>query len=195
MLRLQEHTGVHRFPHRTVRTAAEGAHAPSRLHAQLPLLGRSLRGIQCGDASQQASGDHEHGRGGQRTVHDGSQRRRIPRRDTPRPAQTPRHGVLQYCARRPQLLPRVPRCAGEGALGVVQEDQIRSPAQIPVGLLQRLPQAGGIERVLCGAVVAREEADLRGEGTPVQETAAESRQGGMGSEIPVVEAGVDPGDA
>jgi len=76
----------------------------------------------------------------------------------------------------------------------VEEDEIRGPAQVAVGLLQRCAQPGRVQGVLCGTR-SGEIADLGGDRVVRQQISGDLGQSRVGGEVAVVEAGVDGVDA
>lgn len=58
----EEDAGVDPVPHRGVRAASEGAHAPHHAAVQAPCRRDGIRCIERPDADQQAGADHESGR-------------------------------------------------------------------------------------------------------------------------------------
>lgn len=82
----------------------------------------------------------------------------------------------------------------ERVFRVVQEHQVRLPAQVRGCLLHSRAQACGVKEVF-RAVLPKEVADFRGDGELWQQVAGGLGQGLMGAEAEVVGAGVERGDA
>jgi len=130
----------------------------------------------------QTAAHHEHVGRRDGAVGEVEQRRRSPRRDTPGAAQA---GLAQ-------LHHRLASC-GEvrrGALGVVEQQDVRRAAEFRSGLLRSRGQLLGRE-----AVALREEAEFRRDGQAPDDAGVDLGEHRVRLEVRVVERRIDVGDA
>lgn len=159
--RSEERARVEVLPHLPV-TATEGAHAPGL--ARLPGGAQDGGGVEEVDAHEETGPDHEDVWRRQSLHTDPAERPGVPGGHAPDAAQTVAGGAGQGGAGMAEEGVAIGRRqTRKAAFGVVEEHDVRFPAEFPGRPLDGQPQPDGIKRVLSTSG-AGEEAHLRGEG-------------------------------